>query len=228
MHICGLVSEENFKSYSVHWEFCCFTALLCTQWKACTDWEFLKVTVGPVRSKKSDITLAYWWSCKDLVRGWSRLGDLVHLCSWRVQVGWDLRWLFQMEATINLHSSSLSRMHSSSMQWWSLCLYTRSQILETLRWASIALCCLISSCKWHQDRVATSCHWSTLATTDQIRQVSHYFCAHFWFFCIIFETKTKLCPCMLKMTRSEVFWKKDPTRKVWTLMICDQCSAFPT
>ena len=156
----------------------------------------LIVIVGPVRSKKSDITLAYLWSCNDLVGGWSGSGDLVQLCSWRVQPGQGLRWLFQMEATINLHFSSLSGMHISSMQWQSLCLYTRSQILEALSWASIALCYLISSCKWYQNRVVISCHWSILATTDQIRQVSHSSYAHFgfffFFFCIFFATNNQI------------------------------------
>ena len=172
----------------------------------------LRVTVGPVRSKKSDITLAYWWSWKDLVGGQSGLGDLVHLCSWRVKLGWGLRWLFQMEATINLHSSSLSRMHSSSIQWWSLCLYTRLQILEALRWARIALCCLILSCKQYQDRVVTSCHWSILATTDQIRQVSCSPCVYFGiYFCIFFETNNQIMSIFVEndqIWNTEIFWKK--------------------
>ena len=183
MHICYLVTKENFKfsNHTVHTdcEFCCFAVHTVES----THWlRVLRVTVGPLRSRKSDITLAYWGSCKDLVRGWSGSGDLVHLCSWRVQLGRCLRQLFQMEATNHLHVSSLSRIHNSSMQWWSLCLYTRSQILEALRWASIAFCCLISSCKWYQDGAVTSCHLSILATTDQIRQVSHSFCANFEFF----------------------------------------------
>ena len=134
----------------------------------------LRVKVG---HNFSDITLAYWWSCKDLVRGHSRLGNLVYLCSWRVQPGWCLRWLFQMEATIHL-CSSLSR--TQFLLEMLEPLYTISQILVALRWANIAFLCLISSWSWYQDKAVTSCHLSIFTRNDQIRQVSCSFWCTFW------------------------------------------------
>ena len=199
----------------------------------CAHWlRVLRVKVGPVRSKKSDITLAYWWSCKDLVGG--TVQGQVIWCTFapgefsQGEVSGDFsRW----KPPSTFASSSLSRMHSSSMQWWSLCLYTRSQILEALRWASIALCCLISSCKWHQDRVVMSCHLSILATNDQIRQVSHSFLCAFWkifFFLHIFWNQQPDYVHLCWKWPDLKYFEKRPTRKVWKLMICDQHSAFPT
>ena len=218
MHICDLVTEENFK-FSNHtvctdWEFCCFAVHTVES----RHWlRVLRVTVGPVRSKKSDITLAYWWSCKD--SSWRMVWGQVIWCTFapREFSQGDVSGDFSRWKPPSTFAPPPSPGHTVPPCNDGASVCTPDHKFWRL-WGRLAL--LFAA--WFQAASDTKTEWwfpdhlSILATTDQIRWVSCSFCMHILeiFFCIFFKTNNQIRSIYVEKDQIWNFVKKkDPLER---------------